>query len=314
MFNPRELYAELTGAPIVPGGLPLIAAMSGFTDTGATVAQLSEHILNTLEAQTVIRFDLDELYDYRARRPSMFFDGERLGDYSPPVLEVALVKDDGGRQFLFLHGVEPDFRWNAFVDAIKRIVAEFEVSSFSWVHAIPMPTPHTRPIGVTVSGNRSELTEAMSVWRPQTQVPTNAVHLLEYRLAEMGVPTVGFVLLIPHYLGDTEFPDAPVRAMECLTAATGLMFPTDELREAGRVFAHRVNEQVADNQELAQLISSLEKRHDEYMEGSTVRSSLVDADGSLPDADQLAAELERFLANRPDAAPGDENQPSAGYN
>ena len=35
---------------------------------------------------------------------------------------------------------------------------------------------------------------------------TNALHLLEYRLAEAGHPTAGFVLLIPHYLSDTEYP------------------------------------------------------------------------------------------------------------
>ena len=69
-----------------------------------------------------------------------------------------------------------------------------------------MPVPHTRPIGVTVSGNRPELIEPMSVWRPTTQVPSNALHLLEFRLQELGHPTAGFVLLIPHYLADTEYP------------------------------------------------------------------------------------------------------------
>ena len=67
-----------------------------------------------------------------------------------------------------------------------------------------MPVPHTRPIGVTVSGNRTELIDAMSVWKPTTQVPANALHLVEYRLQALGHPTASFVLLIPRYLSDTE--------------------------------------------------------------------------------------------------------------
>jgi len=104
------------------------------------------------------------------------------------------------------------------------------------VHAIPMPVPHTRPIGVTVSGNREDLIETLSVWRPRTQVPGNALHLLEYRLTESDHPLAGFVLLVPHYLADTEYPDAAVTALESITAATGLLFPTDQLREDGREF------------------------------------------------------------------------------
>jgi hypothetical protein len=34
------------------------------------------------------------------------------------------------------------------------------------------------------------------------------------------------------------------------------------------------------------------------MEGSTLRSPLTDEDGELPSADEIAAELEKFLAIR----------------
>ncbi len=90
--------------------------------------------------------------------------------------------------------------------------------------------PHTRLIGVTVSGNRADLIEGMSIWKPRTQAPANALHLLEFRLQEMGHPTAGFVLLIPHYLADTEYPAAARGCAGDVSAATGLIFPTDRLR------------------------------------------------------------------------------------
>jgi hypothetical protein len=161
-----------------------------------------------------------------------------------------------------------------------------------------MPVPHTRPIGVTVSGNRDELITGMSVWKPRTQAPANALHLLEYRLQELEHPTAGFVLLIPHYLADTEFPAAAVTALESVSAATGLIFPTDRLREDGRDFLSKIEGQVENNQELARLVGSLEERHDSYMLDNPLPSPLTDIDGELPSADEIAAELQKFLANR----------------
>ena len=70
------------------------------------------------------------------------------------------------------------------------------------------------------------------------------------------------------------------------------------LREQGREFVARIDEQVAGNGELAKLVGTLEERHDSYMEGTTLRSPLTDEDGELPSADEIAAELEKFLAYR----------------
>ena len=298
MLDPDELYQLATDADGVPEGLNLVAALTGFADAGGAVAQFSEYLLTTLDHTVVATFDTDALLDYRARRPIIYFDQDHLSNYQPPALKLYLARDEIGQQFLFLTGFEPDFRWEQFTSALLHLVDRFRISATSWVHAIPMPVPHTRPIGVTVSGNRSDLIENRSVWRPHTQVAANALHLLEYRLQERGASTVGYVLLIPHYLADTEFPAAALSALESTSAATGLIFPTDRLREANREFVARIDEQVRSNPELAKLVGTLEQRYDAYMEGSSLLSPLTDEDGELPSADQIAEELENFLALR----------------
>ncbi|MRG58364.1 PAC2 family protein [Agromyces sp. CFH 90414] len=297
MRDPRSLY-ELNPDVTVPRGLPLVAGLTGFADAGAAVAQVTEYLRSTLERTEVAHFDADELLDYRARRPIILFDGDHLADYRPARLSLDLAKDELGRSFLLLTGYEPDFQWERFGAAVLGLIEDLGVASTTWVNAIPMPVPHTRPISLTVSGNRSELIEAMSVWRPTTEAPANALHLVEYRLHEAGDPIAGFVLLIPHYLSDTEYPAAAVAALEAISAATGLIFPTDVLREQGRDFAARIDEQVAENGDLAKLVHTLEERHDSYMEGTVLRSPLTDEDGEVPSADEIAAELEKFLAFR----------------
>jgi hypothetical protein len=300
VHNPDGLYELITDLADVPEGLPLVAALTGFADAGGAVSQLSEHLLDTLDYSTIAEFDNDALLDYRARRPTIYFDEDHLADYTPLRLGLYLAHDEIGQPFLLLTGYEPDFKWDGFTAAVIKFIEDLKVKSSTWVHAIPMPVPHTRPISVTVSGNRAELIESMSIWKPRTQAPANALHLVEYRLQQLGHPIAGFVLLIPHYLSDTEFPLAAVTALESVSAATGLIFPTDTLRESGRDFLTKIESQVESNPELAKLVATLEERHDSYLQDNPLRSPLTDIDGELPSADAIAAELQNFLAMRRD--------------
>jgi hypothetical protein len=300
MRDPAGLYDLTSRTDEVPLGLHLVAGLTGFADAGSAVTQFGEYLLETLDHRVVATFDTDALLDYRARRPTISFDQDHLTDYRPARLSLYLMSDELGQPFLLLTGFEPDFQWERFTEAVLQLVEKYQVKTTTWVHAIPMPVPHTRSIGVTVSGNRSELVESMSVWKPRTQVPANALHLVEYRLQELGHPVAGFILLIPHYLADTEFPLAAVTSLESISAATGLIFPTDRLKEKGRDFLSKIDEQVESNVELARLVGTLEERHDSYMLDNPLRSPLTDEDGELPTADAIAAELENFLAIRRD--------------
>jgi hypothetical protein len=300
MPNPSGLYEIFTALSTVPKGLPLVGALTGFADAGGAVSQLSDYLLDTLDHTVIAQFDNDILLDYRARRPLIYFDEDHIADYTPAQLCLYLAHDEVGQPFLLLTGYEPDFQWDAFTAAIISFIEDLDVKTTTWVHAIPMPVPHTRPISVTVSGNRTELIDTMSIWKPRTQAPANALHLVEYRLQERGFPIAGFVLLIPHYLADTEFPLAAVTALESVSVATGLIFPTDSLRESGREFLTKIEAQVENNPELAKLVSTLEERHDSYLHDNPLRSPLTDIDGELPSADSIAAELQNFLAMRRD--------------
>ncbi len=273
----------------------MVALLTGFSDSGATVQQLSEHLFANLENEVAVKFDNDELLDYRSRRPILYFEKDHIDSYEPANLAIYLMKDEADQSFLLLEGYEPDMKWESFANAVVEIAQRYEISSFTWVHAIPFPIPHTRATGVTVSGNRKEMIDRFSEWKPQTQVPGNIVHLLEYRLIQSGFNVAGFVLLVPHYLADNEVPKSALSGLELITAATGLVFPSDELRERANAFESKVNTQVQDNPELSKLIQTLEQG---YANGETApaRAPLGRPSGQPPSADQIADELEKYLA------------------
>lgn len=277
----------------------MVIVLTGFTDAGGAVSRMTDLFRDDLDPAPIVVFSADVLLDYRARRPSITFDSDHLLDYRPPRLELSLAHDALGQPFVLLSGYEPDFAWDAFSETVVGLAEGLQVSTITWVHAIPMPVPHTRPIGTTVSGTRSELTQAHSVWKPHTQVPATMGHLLELRLAEAGREVAGFVLLVPHYLADTEYPAAALAGLDSVSVATGLVFDADEIRDENKEYLAKVDDQVEGNAELTAMLHTLEERYDSYMAGSTLAQPIIHT-GDLPSADELAAELERFLADRRD--------------
>jgi hypothetical protein len=297
VVEPGDLYELHNDDFDVPSGLHLIAALTGFTDAGSTIEQFSNHVFENLQHRVVALFDNDQLLDYRSRRPIMYFEKDHISSYEPSLLALYLVTDEVGQKFLFLHGYEPDFKWEAFTQAVFDLVDIFDVEDFSWVHSIPFPLPHSRPVGVTISGNRRELIDRVSEWKPQTQVPGNVLHLLEFRFAEEDFPTVGFVMLVPHYLSDLSYPQSAIKAFEQISSATGLVVPTDSLREAATKFTADLNRKISDNPELAKLVSSLEdgfSSDESSARGPRIQSPKTE----LPSADQIASELEDYLSLR----------------
>ena len=300
LLDPQSLYIrdDALFSSTELRGLNLVMGFTGFADAGHVVRQITAELLDTLDAEMIAEFDADQLIDYRSRRPQVSFVEDHLQDYQAPILALYRLVDGLGSPFLLLAGFEPDLQWERFARAVVGLVEELDVNLVTWIHSIPMPVPHTRPVGVTVHGNRPELIEGISVWKPTVEVPAAVGHILELRLTEAGRNIAGYVIHVPHYLAEAEYPTAAVAGLEYLGAATSLMLPTDRLREAGREVGRQIAEQIEASEEVQQVVSRLETRYDEKAEGTVRRSLLADENDQLPNADALGAAVEAYLARK----------------
>ena len=293
LFNLNPEVADDAGLH----GLQLLMGFTGFAEAGQVVSQIRDELLENLEHDLVASFDSDQLIDYRARRPQISFVEDHLADYDPPQLNLYRLYDGLGEPFLFLTGFEPDMQWERFAAAVVHLAKTLEVQQVSWVHSIPMPVPHTRPVGVTIHGNRPDLMAGISSWRPTAQIQAAVGHVLELRLIQAGIDVVGHAMHVPHYLAEAEFPPAAVAGLEYLGAAASLMLPTDRLREAGRDVERQIAEQVEASAEVKGVVATLERRYDEYAESTVRRSLLVKDNDELADAEELGAAVEAYLAS-----------------
>lgn len=302
MLDPGELY-EL--APDLPDlGRPvLVQALDGFVDAGAVRQLVRSHLFATLEHRVVATFDVDQLFDYRARRPLMTFDEDRWTAYDAPVLALHQLTDASGTPFLLLSGPEPDVMWDRFVAAIRQLIEQLGVRLTVGLNAIPMAVPHTRPVGMTAHGTRPELVPSAERWIQTVLVPASAGNVLEYRLGQAGHDAVGFAVHVPHYVAQMEFAPAAEALLEAVVKASGLDLPSDSLRTAAEATRTSIAEQIAQSPEVAAGVQALEEQYDAFVRGSG-RGLLAAGTTQLPTADEIGAELERFLAQQargPDA-------------
>jgi predicted ATP-grasp superfamily ATP-dependent carboligase len=298
-----KLY-RIEAEPARPAGTVLVHALTGFVDAGQAGHVAVAHLLATLEHRVLATFDVDQLLDYRSRRPAMIFDEDHWAGYAQPELLLYEVRDCAGTTFLLLAGPEPDLQWEHFADAVRELVERFGVELTVGLGAVPMAVPHTRPATVTAHATRRELISHYQRWSTTMQVPGHAGALVEFRLGEAGHDAMGFVVHVPHYLARIEYPESARGLLEHLARSSGLNLPVEALRPAAQRVLVEVNEQIARSPESLSVVASLEAQFDAVMGGSDRRPLPSPDAGPLPTGDEIAAELEQFLAEQDGPAEG----------
>jgi proteasome assembly chaperone (PAC2) family protein len=279
-------------------GPVLIEALDGFLDAGHAVQLCREHLLTTFDSEVVASFDLDELMDHRARRPTLIFNTDHWDSYERPVLVVHLLRDASETPFLLLAGPEPDLQWERFIAAMQLVIERFNVRMTIGLHGVPWALPHTRPIGITAHGKPPELLTTPPLAIGRVQVPASVGHLLEYRLGLEGRAAIGFAAHVPHYLAQLEYPAAAVALLHALEETASLQLSLDSLRELATEASAGIEAQIAEDEQAQAVIHDLEERYD-----AALREGGVD----LPTGEELGAAFERFLAERSRRTDGDDS-------
>ena len=285
-------------------GPVMLTALDGFLDAGNASALAAGHLLENSSSRVVASFEVDEFFDYRARRPPMTFFEDHYTDYDAPRLVVRLLHDAANTPYLLLSGPEPDMRWEGFADAVRKVVEHFEVRLTVSLGSVPMAVPHTRPIQLTNHATSKRLLISSNVWAGEVRIPSSAQSLLELRLGEWGHDATGFVAHIPHYVAQFGYPEAAAAMLTQVGVVTGLTWETGDLEEAADERRIEIATQVADSDEVRAVVEGLEQQYDAFHSGAAnlldgTSGSLGEAlgdSGELPTGDEIGAQFEEFLA------------------
>ena len=263
----------------------LVAALDGWVDSGSAATTAAERLAD--DGEVVVTFDGDQLFDFRARRPTLDIVDGRLTELTWPELTIRRARI-GERDLLVLTGAEPDFRWREFAAGVVELADRLGVVEWISLGAIPAAVPHTR--SVPIMGTESAPGLLRADVRPGPtgilRVPSAALSVLEMSLAEAGTPAVGYFAQVPHYVSGP-YPVAALALLQSLGRHLGVDIPAAELTAEAQQLRSRLDLATGADETTRAYVERLE--------------SMVDEE-RLPAGDELISEIERFLRDR--GAPG----------
>jgi proteasome assembly chaperone (PAC2) family protein len=263
----------------------LVAAFRGWND-GAQGASLAlGYLAQAWAAERFADIDPEEFYDFQVTRPHVaLVDGVTRRVDWPETAFFHAPLPGAGRDAVLLLGIEPNLRWRAFTGAITELAQELGVELVVTLGALLADVPHTRPAPVTGSATDPELVSQLGLGASRYEGPTGIVGVLHDVCRAAGIPSASLWAAVPHYASLAASPKAALALSSRLADLVGADVDLGELERASEAYEAQVSEAVAENEETAAYVRSLEERRD----------ALGD-ELDLPSGDALAEELTRFL-------------------
>ena len=266
----------------------LVTAFEGLFDVGGAATGAVQALRRgpTVELGSI---DADPFFDFTELRPTVRIadDGRRVIDWPENRID-ALPLPDESRDLVVLDGVEPHLMWRTFSRAVATVAERVGAAMVITLGAMIAEVPHTRPPTITGSTTDPDLARAMRLDQPSYQGPTGVIGVLHHHLEEVGVPAVSLRASVPHYVSGSPNPKASRALLERFERVTGVRTRWADLDDEAREWEARVDAAMEEDDDVVHYVRRLEERFDQRTQAE------------IPDADDLAAEFERFLRQQDD--------------
>jgi proteasome assembly chaperone (PAC2) family protein len=266
----------------------LVAAFEGWNDAADAATTAATWLIAQFPASRIAWIDPEVHLDFQARRPSVALVQGVVTEIAWPTNEfLALRVEQGPRDLVVLRGVEPNLHWHSFCRAVLEVARVVEAEMVVTLGALLADVPHTRPVTITGAATDATLAAQLGLSRSRYEGPTGIVGVLHDTCRREGVASASLWAPIPHYVATPPNPVATRALLDRFGGLSGLALELDDLDELGAAWRTRVDEIVAEDDDVRSYVQKLEARAD----------AGADDDGTdeIPSGDDLAQELEQFL-------------------
>jgi predicted ATP-grasp superfamily ATP-dependent carboligase len=277
----------------------LVCAFKGWNDAGEAASAALSYIRGSFEAREVAHIDPEEFYDFTAVRPDVKVGDAGIREIDWPENSFSVAPVPGAEaDLVMLHGVEPSLRWRRFTREVIDTARELDVKMVITLGALLADVPHSRPVGITGITSDGALLERLGFDPPTYEGPTGIVGVLQRACADEGLPAVSLWASVPHYVAASPNPKVALALVRAFEGTTGLAVDGGELEEAAEDYERQVTAAVASDPEVKAFVEQLETRMDD------LTAENPPDEGSLPSADTIARDFQKFLRQRGPEGPG----------
>lgn len=277
----------------------LVTMLTGWIDASGAAAAAMAKLHESSSARPLATFNGDVFIDYRARRPTMELREGVNTRLQWPEIELSVGRDPAGHDLLLLSGPEPDAAWRMFADVVTQLCIQLGVRMAAVFGAYPFAAPHTRPARLSCTSPSIELLATVAFLKNSVDVPAGMGAVLEHAFVDRGVPALGLWAQVPHYLGTMNYPAASAALLEGLANVAGIEVDVADLNSEATTQRERIDQLVSANSEHSTMIEQLETLYDQVdvQSGDSGQPMWTE---TIPTADELGAEVERFLRDQGD--------------
>jgi proteasome assembly chaperone (PAC2) family protein len=273
----------------------LVMAFGGWIDAGRAATGALRHLAKDLQAPRLARINAEEFFVFTQERPEVRMRADGGRDIHWPRSEFFAWRPGTDRDGVLLFcGPEPHQRWKTYTKAFLDLAERCGVKRIVSLGALLAGAPHTRPIRVTARctdpASRA-LLEAWGIYRPPTYEGPTGISSVVLDAAEgRGMQHVGFMGQAPHYLPDSENPDAIQTLVSYTARLLNLSPDMSQFAEAIQEFRAQCDQAVARDRATREHVRKLEQEYD---------AAVAEEQQPLPagelDSDKLMQDLEEFL-------------------
>ncbi|MBI3457264.1 MAG: PAC2 family protein [Candidatus Rokubacteria bacterium] len=273
----------------------LLMAFAGWNDAAESATNAARFLRQAWNGQPLASLDPEEFYHFGLQRPHVRFKPETTErEVLWPETEFSLCTREAlARDILIGVGIEPHLRWKTYCRAILDMARELEVGLVVTLGALLAEVPHTRPVRLTGFATDPELAAVLGVRPTRYEGPTGIVGVLSSTARDAGFITASLWANVPHYVAAVENPRATLGLIQRVNRLLDGPLDLRELEEAGAQFDAQLAEVLAQNRKVANYVRKLEQKDLEADELAQPPG------GELPSAQDLVAEIERFLRQQP---------------
>lgn len=264
----------------------VIAAFEGWNDAGDAATTAARYLIDRWDAALVAEVDPEEFYDFTSTRPQVRLDddGHRTIDWPATEIYAGTIPGDD-KDVLIIVGTEPQLRWRTYVGALTEIATQQQARLCITLGALLAEVPHTRPTPVVGTSYEPDAVAGIDLQPSTYEGPTGIVGVLHDAWRRAGLRAASLWATVPSYVPGAPSPKAALALIERTAGMLETWVATTDLEIASASYERQVSELVDADEETATYVAQLEERHD-------------DAPGTLPSAETIAEEVERFLRDQ----------------
>jgi len=261
-----QAYPEIDGARMILG-------FTGWMDGGDVSTGAVKYLSERLGAKPLAEIQPQGFYIYNFPGPmeisSLFRPHCEISDgivqaYEPPANRFRF---DGANRLILFSGKEPNLAWEDFADCLFRLGETFRTRACYFVGSYAGVVPHTRDPRLYASVSDPEIKSELEPHGFRFTDYEGPAHFSTYltrEAADRGVKMATLVAEIPAYIQGTN-PRCIETVARTLAGILGIHINTDDLRQTSDGFEAKVNEAIAEKDDLAEMIQKMEAQYDSEM-------------------------------------------------